>query len=1628
VGTGGGTLTITGAGAGGGLVFSYDASAATATKGQSTYQVILVPQYTTAVLPTTGLTASAWNGSTGGVLAIDTSSTLNLNGATVSVDGLGFRGGAGMQLVGGGGGSNTDYWQTSPATYTGAAGGANGVDGSKGEGIAGTPLWVESGGTFLNTNGGYPSGTAGVDGGMARGAPGNAGGGGTDADPVINDQNAGGGGGGNGGAGGFGGDSWNTNLSVGGEGGAPFPATINRIAMGGGGGAGTRNNSDGDNQASSGSSGGGIIIIRAYALTGTATLTANGSAAYNGTANDAGGGGGAGGTIVVLSANGGESGLSLLANGGRGGNAWQSQTYSLANRHGPGGGGGGGVVMVSGAPASISVAGGGNGLTLNPGVPYGATPGAAGVSVTNASLSSTSGTQSGAQCTPDMTLGKSHVGNFTRGTTASYTVPVSNLSPYGASSGAVTVNDSLPVGLTPTSASGTGWACSVVSQTVSCVRSDSLAAASSYPSLTITANVQQSAPATVTNTAIVAGGSEINLANDTATDVANVVSSADLSITNTASPNPVAPQSGITYTQVVTNNGPSAADNATLVANIPANTTYVSMAAPPGWSCVPPYGNGNVVCTNSNMPGSTVATFTLVVRVNTGTANGTVISETASVSSSVSDPNVSNNTATATTIVGSTAGGELTVTNSAAPNPVIAGNNITYTQVVTNTGSGAATTATFSEATPANTTFVSIAPPAGWTCTGFPASPCTNPSVAAGSSGTFSVVYNVTAGTASGTVISDTVTVNAANQAFGANSATATDVVAAATQADLALTTVGTPPAVIAGNDITYTQTIQNNGPATATSVQFTEAIPANTTFVSVSAPAGWTCTNGTSVTCTIASLAAGASANIVVAVNVASTVTVSSITANSSVSSSTSDPSSANNSTTVTTGVSTACDLSITNSGTPSPVAAGSNITYTQTVTNSGPSNCAGVTFTENFPANTTFVSLTPVPPGWTCTTTGSISCTNPSVAPGTTATFPVVVKVAAGTAAGTIITDTATGATTTHDTNLANNSATVTIAVASGAQADLSVTNAGSPNPVTAGNNITYTQTVKNGGPATANAPVFTETLPANTTGVSLTGPAGWTCVLASLTCTDTATMAANTTANFTFVVKVNNNVAQGSTITQTDSVSSTTSDPTSANNSATVNIVVGNSADLSVTNVASPVPVLAGTNITYTQVVTNPGPSVATSAGFTETTPPNTNFRSVTPPAGWSCVNPTVGSAGTITCTNPSFAPGTASFTVVLQVNAGTASGTAINDTVTVSSSTTDPNLANNSATAADLVATGGQADLVTTNSAAPTSVAAGSNVTYTQSVTNDGPAAATSPRFTQSTPPNTNFQSITPPAGWTCLTVPPVGGTGTITCTDGSSLGVNATANFTLVLQVNAGTPSGTNIAETVTASATNIVPNLTTNSATAVVVVANAGSADMAIVKTAAPNPVAQGDPLTYTLAVTNNGPSTATNVTVTDSLPTAVTYLSVTTTQGACSEAGGTVTCLLGSMANAHRNGYDCCHGGNAGHRIEHGHRISRPDRPESIQQFIDPDRDDHSADRNSTAILHCTNGDRSEWSEPDPADLEDGWRGSQPWFQCVSGCEWGSRALESFADCRLRIADARRFAEARGETLRLDR
>ena len=387
------------------------------------------------------LTAAAWNGSSGGILVYDVAGNLNLGNATVDVSGRGFRGGGGRDLDGGASSNNTDY--LIPASDS--------ANGSKGEGTAGTPRFLinRSNNTLIDNNvEGYLGGSYG------RGAPGNAGGGSTDGNPAgSNDQNSGGGGGSNGGAGGMGGKSWNTKLFVGGFGGAVFPATSDRVVLGGGGGAGTSNDATSESPgvpqngiASSGSPGGGMVLLRTGTVSGSGTINANGATSYN-VRQDGGGGGGAGGTVVVKALNNNPANLTVNANGGDGG-----KVLKFSDPHGPGGGGGSGIVFASlGADANVNV-------NMNPGQPgtssdpvsgtdpyYGATAGK-GVSKEQA-VGNIPGAASGAECVPQLTVNKttSTPSILSKPSKAIYTITVAN-TPNRATATQVRVTDPLPSG------------------------------------------------------------------------------------------------------------------------------------------------------------------------------------------------------------------------------------------------------------------------------------------------------------------------------------------------------------------------------------------------------------------------------------------------------------------------------------------------------------------------------------------------------------------------------------------------------------------------------------------------------------------------------------------------------------------------------------------------------------------------------------------------------------------------------------------------------------------------------------------------------------------------------------------------------------------------------------------------------------------------------------------------------------------------------------------------------------------------------------------------------------------------------------------------------------------------------
>ncbi|MES1214609.1 MAG: T9SS type A sorting domain-containing protein [Bacteroidota bacterium] len=358
--------------------------------GRMRTQVVRVPRLSSLTIGTSAIISGAhWNGTTGGVIALEVSGNTVLNG-TISAGSIGFRGGTDIM-------DQSDDVRTPHNYYVT---GDENIAASKGEGIAGN---FDDYNNLLN-------------GSYGRGAPANGGGGG-------NGHNSGGGGGSNAGfnntstwngtgvkntstsswtaawelessgfstdassGGGRGGYSFSYGYddddnavypdplllgpgdhgwygdyrqNVGGFGGRPLEYIGARLFMGGGGGSGDGN----DNASGFGGNGGGIIYMLSNGdVSGTGSVSANGHNGYDthDDGNDAAGGGGGGGAIIML-ASGTLSGISVSANGGNGGN----QAFIDGESEGPGGGGGGGLIQTTSSAISKESSGGTNGVTLS---------------------------------------------------------------------------------------------------------------------------------------------------------------------------------------------------------------------------------------------------------------------------------------------------------------------------------------------------------------------------------------------------------------------------------------------------------------------------------------------------------------------------------------------------------------------------------------------------------------------------------------------------------------------------------------------------------------------------------------------------------------------------------------------------------------------------------------------------------------------------------------------------------------------------------------------------------------------------------------------------------------------------------------------------------------------------------------------------------------------------------------------------------------------------------------------------------------------------------------------------------------------------------------------------------------
>lgn len=342
----------------------------------------------------------------------------------------------------------------------------------------------------------------------------------------------------------------------------------------------------------------------------------------------------------------------------------------------------------------------------------------------------------------------------------------------------------------------------------------------------------------------------------------------------------------------------------------------------------------------------------------------------------------------------------------------------------------------------------------------------------------------------------------------------------------------------------------------------------------------------------------------------------------------------------------------------------------------------------------------------------------------------------------------------------------------------------------------------------------------------------------------------------------------------------------------------------ADLNLTKTA-PAEVTAGSTLAYTITVTNDGPAVAFNVVVTDTLPSGVTYAGSTVPCAGSPLSCTVGN----------IAPGdSVTFTINVVVSATLTQGTTLTNTATVAADQQDPNTADNTASASTIVIA--RADLRLSKECKPdqpNTQPAGTptfcdiyvdnlgpsdavNVVVTDHIISSTPIVVTAITATE-TPVDVSAPSCLP------ATPTPSATTVTITCTDallpvGSRLAIRVTFNANDAGDVND------------TASVTSATPDPNTSNNLAVGRVSFRSAANLALQKSDAPDPVIAGTHLTYTLRVTNNGPSTAPNVVIRDALPAQVSFVSAAPSQGSCQagvvpgDPSKPLTCNLGPLVN----------------------------------------------------------------------------------------------------------------------------
>ncbi|HEX8561788.1 MAG TPA: choice-of-anchor L domain-containing protein, partial [Flavobacterium sp.] len=694
---------------------------------------------------------------------------------------------------------------------------------------------------------------------------------------------------------------------------------------------------------------------------------------------------------------------------------------------------------------------------------------------------------------------------------------------------------------------------------------------------------------------------------------------------------------------------------------------------------------------------------------------------------------------------------------------------------------------------------------------------------------------------------------------------------AAFAQANIAVSNTDYQNSYIPGTTNTYTVAVTNFGPNPATNISVSNPIPAGITYFS------WVGSNGSSginnpLTNTIGNLAVGAIVTYTITIEVPAAY-AGNLVNQTTISSAVADPNTANNVAIDTDIPGAGADVTLVNTNNQSVYIAGSTVTYTVTVTNNGPMTAANVHVTNPIPAGITQFS-------WTGSngsngTNIPIDNTITSLLAGASVVYTVTVQIPS-TFTGNL-TSTATFTSPTVDP--VPGCAQCTDTDTQGFGADLVVVNSDGQTTYVAGETNTYTLTVTNNGPAVATNVHVVNAIPAGITSFSWTGSNGTSGTNVDLD--DTIASLANGQV-VTYTVTLDVPASYSGNLTSQATVTSDTIDPNPACAQCSDTDTQITGADLEVVNTDGDSAYFPGTTNVYTVTVTNNGPFDATNVHVTNAIPAGiTQFS-------WTGSNGSSGTNVPLDNTIATLAEGaTVTYTITIQIPAGYTGN--LTSTANVTSSSVDPTPACLQCSDTDVPAVG--ADLVVTKSDGAGTYTAGTNAVYFISITNNGPSAAV----------NVNVQDIVP-AGITPSTVtwtgPNGAGSGNINETF-ATVTVGQTLNYTVTVPIPANYDQTANLVNSVAVTSDTSDPNpecpACTDTDTPF------PSANLTVLKSDAKTTFINDSDITYNIIISNNGPSNANEISVTDLLPAGVTVMNWLGSNG--SSGTGPLSDIIATLA-----------------------------------------------------------------------------------------------------------------------------